>query len=180
MDAEAALRAHLGNNFYPYVGREEGLPKSGRQAQIDMEERIRQRELKLLERQHARRLEAEQFQRKCKLIDAQQQALAEQERQFHLLVEVICAVYGVTWGQILEENRHEDVGMPRRHLMFAAKEYLGMGWSHIGRLTSRNHSSVWSGHARGKELIQGTELDAKVLALLAQVKRALDPEIPSS
>lgn len=159
---EAEFLKHLGDTFTPYVGREEGslLPVEIRERR--KEEKRRQAEARRLERQ--------------------QRALAELERKrdaaadFEGLKELVCAAYGVTFAGILSSDRRPELFVPRCHLMWVAREHLGMRWVDIARAMKRDHSTVINGAEVFEKRYMQTPEAIGIADALAKLKQPSDPD----
>lgn len=138
-DLEAEFLKHLGNNFVPYVGREEGLPKPEPLAAMEREMRQRKAELR---RQEAERRRQQEIAKER----AAQEHLRQQNDELERVLRAVCVVHNITRPELLRQDRRPASVVARCHAMWLLHDYLGMGWTAIGRIVQRDHGTVISGY----------------------------------
>lgn len=161
-DLERAFREFLGDQFVPYVGREEGSPLPN----VVRERREQERRRREEERRRAR----------------EEKALAElskrkkSEMSFGELAKAVCSAYGVTFESILADDRTLTFFVPRSHLMWLSRNHLGLRWVEIARLMKRDHGTVMSGTKAFEKRFANSPLAQELHRVLERISRVSDPD----
>lgn len=164
-DLERAFLAHLGNQFTPYIGREEGLPDPPELRRAKQEERQRKRELR----------EAEAKRRREAAIAAERAAMERELRQaarvagFDDVMRAVCAVHGVDRRDVESHNRALPLFAARANLIYVVRTRLGFSYTEIARRLGRDHSSVISAYERFRKDFLDDPRTREVEQLLAGV-----------
>lgn len=164
-DLERAFLAHLGNQFTPYIGREEGLPDPPELRRAKQEKRQLERELR----------EAEAKKRREAAIAAERAAMERELRQaarlagFDDVVRAVCVVYGVDQKDIESHSRELRFFIARANLVYFARARLGLPYMEIARRLKRDHTGIISAYHRFEKDFLGDPRAREVEQLLAGV-----------
>ena len=98
-----------------------------------------------------------------------------QEQQKELtpsrVIEIVASHYGIPLNDVLGKSQSKDCVVPRQVAMHLCRELLGMPYTKIGEIFSRNHSTVMSScrHVKKNVAIHSSELQHN----LSQIQHTL-------
>lgn len=170
MDLEAAFLKHLGDQFTLYIGREAGMPAPPALKERRLVARARSRERLLAEKEQKRQAKMRHEQA---MIARQTTSSTGPQVKFDQLARIVCAAHDVEMADVLSETKRSPIVKARFHLMYLAREHLKMGWTEIGWLMRRDHSTV----NHGVEQFALRHMD---LPVYAEVMQLLAEAIPAS
>lgn len=177
-DLEAEFARFLGDQFITYIGREEGTPKPKALKDKEIAERERRKELRLLEQERRRQARMRQEQEEIERL-MREGGPEDPFFKFDQVARVVCAAHNVSMEAVLADNRRPAIVRARGHLMYLARKHLNMGWTEIGRLMRRDHSTIINGVTQFTNRYTDLPVCAEVMGLLSEVIPASEPDTSS-
>jgi chromosomal replication initiation ATPase DnaA len=130
--AELEMLKALGNKLVPYVG---SKPKSASNLSGPKKKAT---------------MNPAQLAKLRKLEELQKKQYLAGQYSFQRVLDLVCAVHGVTEAEVLSPRRHTKLVHARQAIIRIMRDKRGMKWMEIGRRLNRDHCTIIHGYRTAK------------------------------